>query len=91
MFNLLAFLILNIPTSPIQPSFTLTSNACAGLDVDESAFDEGGICFYSLGEEGWYYIKNNKVHGNPCTLDDKDNWCKGFATKEDAIKASKYN
>lgn len=90
MFNLLASLIINIPTSPIQPSFTLTSNACAGLDVGESAFDEGGICIYSLGEEGWYYIKDGTVYGGTCTLSESK-WCNGFATKEDAIKASKSN
>lgn len=45
MLTLFASLIMNIPTSPIQPSFTLTSNACAGLDVGESAFDEGVSVF----------------------------------------------
>lgn len=85
MFSLLASLVINILTTPIQ----LASNACAGLEVNESAFDEGGVCIYSLGNYGWYYIKGGKSYGATCTLSDK--WCNGFPTKEDAIKAAKSN
>lgn len=70
-----------------QPIQNETSGACANQDVGATRFDVDGICVYSLGEHGWFYIKNGKAYGATCSLSDK--WCNGFSSKEQAIEASK--
>lgn len=70
-----------------QPVQNATSGACANQDVGATRFDVNGVCIYSLGEHGWFYLEDGKAYGATCSLSDK--WCEGFATKEQAVEASK--